>query len=141
MRNFIDLAGRSSEGALMPQTFIQDFGSTSKNSFLLAYRREFKTDRIPSPMSAAQGYDGMHLLYLALRQAGSTEGPKIREALENLKIRYQGAITSYNKPFSREDHDAVTQNMLLMGVVSNGRVDYAYAEDQKKGALLRLKTQ
>jgi branched-chain amino acid transport system substrate-binding protein len=141
MRNFIDLAGRAGEGALMPQTFIQDFGSSSKNSFQLAYKRAFKTDRIPSPMSAAQGYDGMHLLYLALRQSGSTEGTKIRESLENLKFRYQGAITTYSKPFSKEDHDAITQNMLLMGVVTGGRVDYAYAEDQQRGALLRMKAQ
>ncbi|WP_420473375.1 ABC transporter substrate-binding protein [Noviherbaspirillum sp. ST9] len=141
MRNFIDGSGKAGEGALMPQTFIQDMGSSSKNSFLLAYKRTFKTDRIPSPMSAAQGYDGMHLLYLALRQANSTEGTKIKDALENLKSRYQGVITSYNKPFSKEDHDAITQNMLIMGVVTNGRVDYAYADDQKRGALLRMKAQ
>lgn len=141
MRNFIDMSGKAGEGALMPQTFIQDMGSSSKNSFLLAYKRAFKTDRIPSPMSAAQGYDGMHLLYLAIRQANSTDGAKIKEALENLKSRYQGVITSYHKPFSREDHDAITQNMLLMGVVSSGRVDYAYADDQKRGALLRMKSQ
>ena len=139
MRNFIDLSGKAGEGALMPQTFIQDLGSSSKNSFLLAYKRTFKMDRIPSPMSAAQGYDGMHLLYLALRQANSTDGTKIKEALESLKSRYQGVITSYQKPFSKEDHDAITQNMLIMGVVANGRVDYAYAEDQKRGALLRMK--
>lgn len=141
MRNFIELSGRAGEGALMPQTFIQDIGSSAKNSFLLAYKRAFKTDRIPSPMSAAQGYDGMHLLYLAIRQANSTEGTKIRDALENLKSRYQGVITSYHKPFSRADHDAITQNMLLMGVVSSGRVDYAYVDDQKRGALLRMKAQ
>ncbi|WP_420093129.1 ABC transporter substrate-binding protein [Noviherbaspirillum denitrificans] len=141
MRNFIDGAGKAGEGAMMPQTFIQDLGSSSKNSFLLAYKRTFKKDRIPSPMSAAQGYDGMHLLYLALRQANSTDGVKVRDALENLKSRYQGVITSYNKPFSKADHDAITQNMLIMGVVSNGRVDYANTDDQKKGALLRLKAQ
>lgn len=141
MRNFIDGAGRAGEGALMPQTFIQDMGSTSKNSFLLAYKRAFNTDQIPSPMSAAQGYDGMHLLHLALRQANSVDGTKIKDALENLKYRYQGVITSYHKPFSREDHDAITHNMLMMGVVASGRVDYAYAEDQKRGALLRLKAQ
>lgn len=141
MRNFIDSAGKAGEGALMPQTFIQDLGSSSKNSFLLAYHRAFKTSRIPSPMSAAQGYDGMHLMYLALRQADSTDGTKIKEALENLKSRYQGVITSYHKPFTKEDHDAITQNMLLMGVVAGGRVDYAYADDQKRGALLRMKAQ
>ncbi len=92
-------------------------------------------------MSAAQGYDGMYLLYLAIRQANSTDGALIKESLENLKSRYQGAITSYSKPFSKEDHDAITQNMLLIGKVTSGRVDYAYAEDQRRGALLRLKAQ
>lgn len=139
MRNFIDGSGKAGEGVLMPQTFIQDLGSSSKNGFLLAYKRAFKTDNIPSPMSAAQGYDGMHLLYLAIRQADSVDGVKIKEAFENLKSRYQGAITTYSKPFSKADHDAITQNMLLMGKVSLGRVDYAYSDDQKRGALVRVK--
>lgn len=140
MRNFIDQAGKAGEGVLMPQTFIQDLGSTAKNSFLLAYHRAFHTTEIPSPMSAAQGYDGMHLLYLALLQANSTDGTKIKDALEHLQGRYQGAITSYSKPFSPRDHDAITQNMLLMGMVTGGRVDYATSEDERRDALLRLKS-
>lgn len=139
MRNFIELSGKAGEGALMPQTFIQDVGSAAKTSFLLAYSRAFNASAVPSPMSAAQGYDGMHLLHLALRQANSDSGPKIREALENLNGRFQGAITSYHKPFTREDHEAITQNMLLMGVVRGNLIDYAYADDKKRGALLRTK--
>jgi branched-chain amino acid transport system substrate-binding protein len=140
MGNFVELAGKSGEGAMMPQTFIQDLGSTAKNSFLLAYHRAFKSTEIPSPMSAAQGYDGMHLLYLALLQANSTDGEKIKDALENLQGRYQGAITSYSKPFSKRDHDAITQNMLLMGMIKGGRVDYASSEDARMDTLLRLKS-
>lgn len=139
MRNFIDGAGTAGEGVLMPQTFIQDAGSTAKNSFLLAYRRNFGTDLIPSPMSAAQGYDGMHLLALALRQARSLDGNALQNALENLQSRYQGVITSYEKPFNKTDHDAITANMMLMGAVKAGRVDYAYSEDQQRSALLRVK--
>lgn len=140
MRNFIDVAGSAAEGALMPQTFIQDAGSTAKNSFLLAYQRHFKAALISSPMSAAQGYDGMHLLALALRQARSTDGDAIRQALENLGSRYQGAVTSYDRPFSATDHDAITANMMVIGKVSAGRVDYAYREDQRRSALLRVKS-
>ena len=139
MRNFIDAAGPSGEGALMPQTFIQDAGSTAKNSFLLAYRRSFKTDLIPSPMSAAQGYDGMHLLALAMRQAKSLSGDTLRQALESLEFRHQGVVTSYEKPFSTEDHDAITANMMVIGRVTAGRVGYAYHEDQQRGALLKIK--
>ncbi len=139
MRNFMDIAGAAGDGALMPQTFIQDAGSTAKNSFLLAYQRTFKTDRIPSPMSAAQGYDGMHLLAHAIRQAKSLHGDAIRQAMEHLNFRYQGVVTSYEDPFSAEDHDAITANMIVMGKVSGGRVEYAYHEDQQRSALLRMK--
>ena len=140
-RNFIEGSGKSGEGVMMPQTFIQDLGSTSKNGFLLAYRRAFKSDIIPSPMSAAQGYDGMHLLYLAIRQANSGDGSKIREAFEMLKSRYQGVITSYSKPFSKADHDAITLNMLWIGKIANGRVEYANSDDLRRDALLRMKGQ
>ncbi len=139
MRNFIDAAGPAGEGALMPQTFIQDAGSTAKNSFLLAYRRSFKNDLIPSPMSAAQGYDGMHLLALAMRQTKSLDGDTLRRALESLEFRYQGVVTSYEKPFSADDHDAITANMMVIGRVTAGRVGYAYHEDQQRGALLKIK--
>lgn len=139
MNNFIDGAGIAAEGALMPQTFIQESGVTAKNSFLLSYLREFRVDRIPSAMSAAQGYDGMHLLALAIRQAKSLEGAAIRRALESLEAHYQGAITSYRKPFNEKDHDAITANMLMMGRINRGRVDYAYREEKTKGVFLRLK--
>ena len=139
MRNFIDAAGAAGEGALMPQTFIQDAGSTAKNSFLLAYKRNFRTDLIPSPMSAAQGYDGMHLLALALRQTRTVNGEALLQSLENLEVRYQGAVTSYERPFTHEDHDAISANMMVMGKVLGGRVDYAYREDQQRSALLRVK--
>lgn len=139
MRSFIDAAGPAGEGALMPQTFIQEAGAAAKNSFLLAYARVFRTARIPSPMSAAQGYDGMHLLALAMRQARAPDGDSLRRALEDLQVRYQGAVTSYDKPFSAQDHDAITANMMLIGRVTDGRVDYAYREDQQRSALLRFK--
>ncbi len=139
MRNFIESAGKAGDGVLMPQTFVMDFGSTSKNGFLLAYQRLSKSESIPSPMSAAQGYDGMHLLYLALRQAKSMDGIKIKEALEHLNSRYQGVITNYDQPFSKEDHDAITSNMLIMGKVASGRIDYAYTEDERRSGLVRKK--
>ncbi len=139
MKNFIDPAGRAAEGALMPQTFIQESGSAAKNSFLLAYYKLFKDPIIPSPMSAAQGYDGMYLLAAAIRQAGDTDGPKVRAALESLKRKVTGVITTYDKPYNREDHDAITSNMVVMGKVHNGRVEYAYAEDAKRGLMARKK--
>jgi branched-chain amino acid transport system substrate-binding protein len=79
-------------------------------------------DRIPSAVSAAQGYDSMQLLAMAIAQAGSTEGPKIKAALENLQAPYEGAIASFNKPYSATDHEAIHAEQVVMGVVQNGKV-------------------
>jgi branched-chain amino acid transport system substrate-binding protein len=140
MANFIDGAGTAGEGALMTQTFIQEGGLSGKNAFLLAYHASTGEKRIASPMSAAQGYDGMLLLAVAIREARSTEGPKIRAALENLTGLVQGAVTTYERPFTSQDHEAITSNMLVVGVVRDGRVTYAHAKDAQRGMLIRTKS-
>src|SRR5499427_5599193 len=56
---------------------------------------------------AAHSYDAVMLLALAIKQANSTEGPKIREALENLQTPYDGLMKNYNKPFSKTEHEAL----------------------------------
>ena len=139
MGNFIDNAGPNAEGAMMPQTFIQEPNTPKRKSFIEAYRAAYKVERIPSPVSAAQGYDSMYLLAAAIKQAGSTDGTKIKEALENLKDPVDGVITTYNKPFSKDDHEAITANIPVIGTVKGGRVVYAYDEDMKSGAQVRSK--
>ena len=139
MGNFIDNAGKNADGALMPQTFIQEANTPKRASFITAYQKAYKVDRIPSPVSAAQGYDSIYLLAAAMAQAQSTEGPKILAALEDLKAPIEGVVTTYNKPFSKADHEAITQNMAVIGKVQDGRVFYAYDEDKKKGGEIRTK--
>ena len=55
----------------------------------------------------AHAYDGMHLMAMAVKQAGSTDGDKLRQALENLQGTYDGAMKTYTKPFSPTGHDAL----------------------------------
>jgi branched-chain amino acid transport system substrate-binding protein len=139
MGNFIDNAGKNADGAIMPQTFIQEGNTPKRKSFITAYQKAYKVDRIPSPVSAAQGYDSVYLLAAAMTQAKSTEGPKILAALENLQAPIEGVVTTYNKPFTKDDHEAITQNMAVIGKVQDGRVYYAYDEDMKKGGEVRTK--
>jgi len=141
MANFIDTAGKNGEGARMPQTFIQEGNTQKRKAFIDSYLKTFKpkNGRIDSPVSAAQGYDSVYLLAAAIRQAGSTDGERIRDALENLNTKVEGIVTVYDKPFSKTDHEAVTDNIPVMGEVKNGRVVYAYQEDADKGADIRLK--
>jgi branched-chain amino acid transport system substrate-binding protein len=141
MANFIDNAGPGGEGARMPQTFIQEPNTPKRKAFIDAYLKTFKpkNNRIDSPVSAAQGYDSIYLLAAAIKQANSTDGPKIREALENLKTKVAGVVTTYDKPFTKDDHEAITANIPVFGEVKQSRVVYAYAEDMKKGGDLRVK--
>jgi branched-chain amino acid transport system substrate-binding protein len=139
MGNFIDNAGKNADGALMPQTFIQEPNTPKRKSFIEAYQKAYKVTRIPSPVSAAQGYDSVYLLAAAIKQAGTTDGPKVLAALEDLKDPIEGVVTTYNKPFSKTDHEAITLNMPVIGKVQDGRVVYAYEEDKKKGGEIRTK--
>ena len=56
---------------------------------------------------AAHSYDAVMVLASAIKQANSTEGSKIREALENLQTPYDGMMKSYDKPFSKTEHEAL----------------------------------
>ena len=143
MANFIDTAGKNGDGATMPQTFIQDASTAKRKEFIAAYLKEFKPkkDRIDSPVSAAQGYDSIFLLAAAMKQAGTTDGPKVREALENLNAKVDGIVTVYNKPFSKTDHEAITSNIPVMGEVKAGRVGYANPDDAKTAGQIRVKPQ
>ena len=141
MANFIDNAGPGGEGARMPQTFIQAPTTPKRQSFIINYLKTFnpKGGRIDSPVSAAQGYDSIYLLAAAIKQANSTDGPKIKAALEDLKTPVYGVVTTYTKPFTAKDHEAITANIPVFGEVKGGRVEYAYPEDQKKASEVRVK--
>ncbi|HEY8906998.1 MAG TPA: ABC transporter substrate-binding protein [Rhodoferax sp.] len=141
MANFIDNAGPGGEGARMPQTFIQEPTTPKRQSFIISYLKTFKPkeNRIDSPVSAAQGYDSVYLLAAAMKQAGSTDGPKIKAALEDLKTPVDGVVTTYNKPFSAKDHEAITANIPVFGEVKGQHVVYAYPNDQKTASMVRVK--
>lgn len=124
MANFVDNAGKNGDGARMPQTFIQNPDTPKRKAFIDAYVKAYNPPggRMPSAVSAAQGYDSLYLLAAAIKQAGSTDGPKIAAALENLQAPIEGVVTTYNKPYSHTDHEAINFDNTKMGEVSNGRV-------------------
>jgi branched-chain amino acid transport system substrate-binding protein len=124
MANFIDNAGANGNGTRMPQTFIQNPDTPKRKAFIDAYVKAYNppNGRMPSAVSAAQGYDSVYLLAAAIQQAGSTEGPKIAAALEDLKTPIEGVVTTYNKPYSKTDHEAINFENTKFGEVQNGRV-------------------
>jgi branched-chain amino acid transport system substrate-binding protein len=79
-------------------------------------------EEIIAPVGTANAYDGMRLVALAIDQAGSTDGTKVRDALENLKAEYKGLIKSYKRPFTPEQHDALTDADYIMVVWKGGKI-------------------
>jgi len=128
MSSFIDNAGPNGEGARMPLTFIDEGTSLKRRQFIDAFLKATGSTRIPVPSAAAQGYDALLLLAAAIRQAGSTDGPRIKAALENLKEKVEGVVQIYDRPFSPGDHEAIDRlDVPVMGEVRGGRVIHAYS--------------
>jgi branched-chain amino acid transport system substrate-binding protein len=72
-------------------------------------------DRVGSQLKAPSafsfvlhGYDSVLIAAAAIKQAGSTDGPALRAALEDLKTPVNGLLKAYNKPFSKTQHEALT---------------------------------
>ncbi len=138
---YIQGAKDAAEGSLMAQSFIGEPSNERRVAFLSAYARKFQTRRIAVPMAAAQAYDTVYLLSYALLSIrnGELTGPAIKQALENIKRVYYGVVATHEHPFSRDDKDAITKNMLVMGTVRDGAVTFAYAADRKKNLIIQRK--
>ena len=137
---FIDGAKDAAEGALMAQTFIAEPSNERRASFLTNFKRKHG-ERMAVPMAAAQGYDATYLLTYALFgiRDGKLDGPAVKNALENIKRVYYGVVATYERPFTPEDKDAITENMLVMGKVQNGAITFAYPEDAKRNLIVQRK--
>ncbi len=122
MQSFIDIAGANGNGVTMPQTFVEDKTVPKRKAFLDAYYQTYGVTKIPTPVAGAQGYDSVLLLAAAIKQAGSTDGPKIRAALENLNEKVEGVVTTYDHPFTATDHNTITRNIPVFGKVQDGKI-------------------
>lgn len=137
---FLEGAKDAAEGALMVQTFIAEPSNERRASFLSGYTRKFQ-GKVAVPMAAANAYDATYLLmysFLGIRD-GNLNGKAIKESLEGKMKTYYGVVTTYDKPFSAQDKDAITRNMLVMGMVKNGAITFAYPEDAKRNLIIQRK--
>lgn len=138
MSNFIDNAGANANGAMMPQTFIEEPITPRVKNFIDAYHKAYGVTRILSPVSAAQGYDAVLIFAAAVKQAQSTDTHKIKEALENLNEPVKGVINTWRRPYSKWDpanvdtHEAFRREHTVMGVVKDGRVVFANDADRQR---------
>ncbi|HET9598348.1 MAG TPA: ABC transporter substrate-binding protein [Anaeromyxobacteraceae bacterium] len=121
--DFTQAAGPFGEGTTLPQTVIEAGAvEPAQKAFFAAYRKAYGVERVEPAPGAAQTYDAVKLLALAMKQAGTTDGPKVKAALEDLGETYDGATSTYFKPFGPDDHEAVSAANMMWGELRGGQV-------------------
>ena len=122
----VERAGvENTDGVLTLQTF-SFFGEQSPKAaaVLQAYHTRFGTRSpadVPNALSVAQAYDGLHMLAQAIRKAGSVDGPRVRDALEQLDTQ-DGLVARYAPPFTPANHEALRADSYLMAIWQGGQL-------------------
>jgi branched-chain amino acid transport system substrate-binding protein len=122
---FAELTGDLSEQVVFVQTY-SFFGKQSEigERVIAALKAKYAIkgpEDILAPVGTANAYDAMHLVALAIEKAGAADGAKIRDALENLG-EHRGLIKTYRRPFTAEEHDALTENDYILVTWKGGRI-------------------
>jgi branched-chain amino acid transport system substrate-binding protein len=111
---FTELAGPSAKDVHFIQTY-SFFGkqSATGDKVMKALMAKYSDVKGPGDITPAVGvanaYDAMMLVAEAIRKAGKVDGPAIREGFYQIGA-FNGLIKNYNKPFTPDNHDAVTEN-------------------------------
>jgi branched-chain amino acid transport system substrate-binding protein len=111
---FTELAGPSAPSVHFVQTY-SFFGNqrpvgTKVLKMLMAKYPDIKGAGDVTPaVGVANAYDAMHLVALAIKNAGSTDGDKVREGFYKIGS-YDGLIKAYKNPFTPANHDAINEN-------------------------------
>lgn len=120
------IAGPLADGTYVMQTFtfVHNGRPKAQAVFKRFAEKYHVTDpmAIPLPSYVADSYDATHMIALAIRKAGSTDGPKLHDALESLG-RYDGLIKDYVDPFSPDHHEALGPNDYEMTVWNGPRLE------------------
>jgi branched-chain amino acid transport system substrate-binding protein len=122
---FAELTGELSESVVFVQTY-SFFGKQSDvgERVIAALKTKFGVkgpEDILAPVGTANAYDAMHLVAMAIEKAGAADGARVRDALENLGD-YRGLIKTYKRPFTAEEHDALTENDYILVTWKGGKI-------------------
>lgn len=123
---FTELAGPNARIVHFVQTY-SFFGAPSPVSARVVASLKAKYSDIKGPdditpaVGVANAYDGMQLAALAIARAGSTKGEAVREGFYKID-RYEGLIKTYVKPFTPQEHDALSENDYVWAQFIDNRI-------------------
>lgn len=110
---FTELAGPSAINVTFVQTY-SFFGKLSPTGrkVLTALEKKYPDIKGPADVTPAVGvanaYDTVMIIAAAITKAGKTDGPALREGFYEVE-KVEGLIKTYNKPFTKTQHDALSQ--------------------------------
>ena len=111
---FTELAGPNAKRVHFVQTYSffgnqRPVGQKVMKMLMAKYPDIKGPDDVTPAVGVANAYDAMHLVALAIKNAGSTDGDKIRQGFYRIGT-YDGLIKRYEKPFTPDVHDAINEN-------------------------------
>ncbi len=122
-RKYAEQAGVAAEGTLFPASRIvvadELSDSHPQKKVVTAYKRDYET-RFKEDVSTFGGhaYDAVSIVVEALKQAGTPDREKVRDAIESLK-GFVGTAGVFN--YSATDHTGLDLNAFEMLTVKDGK--------------------
>ena len=118
---FWKAAGEAGEGVLTSTTIAMDGPqSPERRAVIDEYTRRYE-EKIEGPPFFFAAYDIVHLLAQVIGEVG-TDPEAIRAGLENVP-EFKGLIHHFKRPvFSRQRHDALTEEDMILGRWTNGEL-------------------
>lgn len=111
---FTELAGPNAKNVIFVQTysFFGDLSPVGKK-VMAALQAKYSDIKGPADITPAVGvanaYDTVLLIAAAIQKAGKVDPTAIRDGFYAVD-QVDGLIKTYNKPFTKERHDALTEN-------------------------------
>ncbi len=123
---FSELGGPRAKDVEMIQTFTFSGNDSPKAAAMMTKLKarfpEIKGEADVTPaVGIANAYDGMHLAALAIKNAGSTDGPAVRKGFYAIE-KHDGLIKTYVKPFSATQHDGLGPDDLVFTQFIDGKI-------------------
>lgn len=112
----VELGGKAVEGTYYSTYFSADNIAPEVRAFVQRYQQRWNGER-PEAVSAL-GYDAMYLIAAAIEKAGTTDGPKLRDAIAATK-NFPGVTGRTTIDAKRNSEKAA-----VMLVVKNGRTEF-----------------
>jgi branched-chain amino acid transport system substrate-binding protein len=112
----VELGGKAVEGTYYSTYFSADNNASEVQEFVQRYQKRWNDEK-PEGVSAL-GYDAVYLIVDAMKKAGTTDGPKLRDAIASTK-NFPGVTGRTTLDAHRNSEKAA-----VMLVVKNGRTEF-----------------